>query len=209
MGSSPVALMVVALLALLEAERRGSLLGKAIFKPLASLGFVGVALGRLAAGEAVSGLLLAGLVLGAVGDALLIPRSRRAFVAGMGAFMAGHLCYAALFLGRGVDGGAMAVTALGLLAVGLPGMRWLWGRMDEPRLRVPVAVYAVIIGGMAATAVGTWAHSRADALLLGATLFVASDLAVARNRLIQPAFLNRLVGLPLYYAGQCLLAAWV
>jgi hypothetical protein len=40
----------------------------------------------------------------------------------------------------------------------------------------------------------------------GALLFYLSDLAVARDRFVRPGLANRLVGLPLYYAGQVLLA---
>ena len=41
----------------------------------------------------------------------------------------------------------------------------------------------------------------------GAALFLVSDLAVARDQFVQRAFVNRLWGLPAYYAGQ-LLIAW-
>jgi hypothetical protein len=33
-----------------------------------------------------------------------------------------------------------------------------------------------------------------------------SDLFVARDRFVQPGFVNRLLGLPLYYAAQAMLA---
>jgi YhhN family len=42
--------------------------------------------------------------------------------------------------------------------------------------------------------------------LIGAISFYLSDLFVARDRFVQTAFLNRLPGLPTYYAGQFLLA---
>jgi uncharacterized membrane protein YhhN len=48
--------------------------------------------------------------------------------------------------------------------------------------------------------VGAWL------IFLGAVLFYASDIFVARNRFIESEFLNRLVGLPFYYIGQFLLA---
>jgi hypothetical protein len=40
----------------------------------------------------------------------------------------------------------------------------------------------------------------------GAILFYVSDLAVARHRFIQRSFINRALGLPIYYLGQLLLA---
>jgi len=41
---------------------------------------------------------------------------------------------------------------------------------------------------------------------LGATCFYFSDLSVARDRFVQKGYINRLIGLPLYYLGQFLLA---
>jgi hypothetical protein len=43
-------------------------------------------------------------------------------------------------------------------------------------------------------------------ILAGAVSFYISDLFVARDRFLKDAFFNRLVGLPLYYLGQFLLA---
>ncbi|NNF09333.1 MAG: lysoplasmalogenase, partial [Acidimicrobiia bacterium] len=40
----------------------------------------------------------------------------------------------------------------------------------------------------------------------GASLFIASDIAVARNTFVAPGYANKLWGLPLYYGGQLLLA---
>jgi hypothetical protein len=44
------------------------------------------------------------------------------------------------------------------------------------------------------------------ALPFGATLFFASDLAVARERFLARDFTNKLYGLPAYYLGQLLIA---
>jgi uncharacterized membrane protein YhhN len=40
----------------------------------------------------------------------------------------------------------------------------------------------------------------------GAVAFYFSDVFVARDRFMKKEFLNRLVGLPMYYAGQFLIA---
>lgn len=40
----------------------------------------------------------------------------------------------------------------------------------------------------------------------GAVSFYFSDVFVARDRFLRPEFFNRLIGLPLYYCGQFLLA---
>jgi hypothetical protein len=43
-------------------------------------------------------------------------------------------------------------------------------------------------------------------VFVGAFSFYFSDLFVARDRFLKKEFLNRLVGLPMYYTGQFLLA---
>ena len=47
---------------------------------------------------------------------------------------------------------------------------------------------------------------REKMFLSGRIFFYISDLFVARNRFLKREFFNRLVGLPLYYTGQFLLA---
>jgi uncharacterized membrane protein YhhN len=75
----------------------------------------------------------------------------------------------------------------------------------------PVVVYILVITVMAS---GAWAVFDRSAspfwgrtfVFVGAFLFYVSDVFVARNQYIKREFLNRLIGLPLYYAGQFLLA---
>ena len=43
-------------------------------------------------------------------------------------------------------------------------------------------------------------------VFVGALCFYVSDVFVARDRFLKKAFLNRLIGLPMYYTGQFLLA---
>jgi hypothetical protein len=43
-------------------------------------------------------------------------------------------------------------------------------------------------------------------ILAGAFCFYVSDLFVARHRFIKEEYQNRLLGLPLYYTGQFMLA---
>jgi uncharacterized membrane protein YhhN len=67
-----------------------------------------------------------------------------------------------------------------------------------------VAAYVVVISAMLAAAVGV-APDRPSASV-GAALFAISDLAVARDNFVVREFANRAAGLPLYYAGQILIA---
>jgi uncharacterized membrane protein YhhN len=65
-----------------------------------------------------------------------------------------------------------------------------------------VVAYCLAIGAMLWLAQGV---DRPE-VRLGAVLFAASDLFVARDRFVRPGLANRALGLPLYYAAQVLLA---
>jgi uncharacterized membrane protein YhhN len=88
---------------------------------------------------------------------------------------------------------------------------FFWLRPHLGNMRVPVLAYVVVISLMLIGAVGVLRAGglRPEGqwmLFFGALLFYVSDLFVARQRFVTEAFLNRALGLPLYYAGQFLLA---
>jgi uncharacterized membrane protein YhhN len=208
MDTAPTSIIVCALAVtgLLVAERRGSQAGKWLTKPVASAAFVAVALtsGALESGYGL--LLLAGLLLCLVGDILLIPEQRPAvFRAGVFAFLAGHVAYAAAFLTRPLGATWMMVAAALILLVLWQVWRWL--RTTLPRdMRVPVQAYFAVIGVMSILACGVTGAGGPAVVAVGALAFTASDISVARDRFVRPQFLNRAWGLPLYYAAQVLLA---
>ena len=78
-------------------------------------------------------------------------------------------------------------------------------------MKLPVICYILVISAMV---VGAGSVMGADNLKLsgrllafgGALSFYLSDLFVARQRFLKAEFVNRLIGLPLYYIGQFLLA---
>jgi len=191
---------------LLVAEARGSRAGIWVAKPLASAGFVATAIADGASETPYGRLVLIALVFGWLGDVLLIPRSRAVFAGGIASFLLGHLAFAAAFLLRGADLGWTAACALALAVPAVATWRWLRAHVPAS-LKLAVIAYVIVISAMLACAVGTAARASAPLLLLGATMFFVSDLAVARNRFVAPGFANKLWGLPLYYGGQLLLAA--
>ena len=174
-------------------------------KPLASAAFVVLALEFGATNSRYGLWILAGLMACWLGDLLLIPRHQESFKAGILSFLAGHVLYSAAFVVLRVDMGwvLLAVVPLGAAA-------WFVGRrlMESvgQGLRGPVAAYILVISGMLALGIGAWAFSGHAVLLVAPAAFYLSDLAVARNRFVQPGFVNRLVGLPLYYGAQALFA---
>jgi uncharacterized membrane protein YhhN len=142
-------------------------------------------------------LVLGGLALSAVGDALLLSRRRSAFLAGLGAFLLAHLAYAAAFAPRSRPAPWLAPL---IALMGAAVLRWLWSHLGS--MKAPVVAYCLAISAMLWLALGV-AHTE---VRLGALLFFASDLFVARDRFLAPGPVNRWIGLPLYYAGQVLLA---
>ncbi len=196
---------VLALAALLAAEYRGERLGVWLAKPVASGGFVALALTRGAVGTGYGRAVLIALGLAWVGDVALIPESPRALKLGLGAFLLGHLGFVAGFALRGASLGWSALALAALCVPALAVGRWLLPRVPDT-LRVPVAAYIAVISTMVAFAVGTVAlHSR-GLILGGALAFYLSDLSVARDRFVAPGFGNKAWGLPLYYGAQVALA---
>ena len=195
-----------AVAALLVAEQRGSQQGKWLAKPVASAAFIAVALFAGALETEYGRLVLLGLGLCLLGDVLLIPEERPVvFRAGVFAFLAGHVAYAAAFLTQPRSTGWL-VAALVTLALGLWGVwRWLSPRLPSD-MRVPVQAYFVVIGTMATLACAVTGAGGPSIVAVGALAFAASDIAVARDRFVHKEFTNRAWGLPLYYLAQVLLA---
>jgi uncharacterized membrane protein YhhN len=199
----------LAVAGLLVAEHRGSRAGKCLAKPLASTGFLLVALAQGALDHGYGRAVLGALALGWLGDVLLLSEGvSRAFRAGLASFLLGHLAFAAAFALRGLDAAWLAGGGLAVLALALPVLLWLRPHVPDP-MRVPVAAYVTVISLMVASAAGSFGAGAPGLVLLGAVLFFFSDLAVARERFVAKNFTNKLWGLPFYYGGQLLLAASV
>lgn len=153
--------------------------------------------------------ILAALTASWVGDLALSHPGRRAFTVGLAAFAAAHVAYAVSFAARG----AMSVPwmlAAGIVMVVVGGgvLRWLAPHRPQ-QLAVPLLAYVIIIGVMAATAFGSLGTDPDPRIPVGASLFAASDVLVARQQFVVRALSNRVIGLPLYFVAQVLLALTV
>ena len=194
--------------ALLGEYRRHTLL-TAMGKILAASAYIAAALSLGALETAYGRLVVLAMAFCWAGDLLLVSRSSRGlFLGGLSAFLLGHVVYSVAFSVRGLVAGTgvFALAAMGLFIWFI--MRWLKPHLDA-RMRVPVLAYMLAISVMMATAAGSWAAQASLPLLLGAALFVASDVSVARNRFVAPGIINRAWGLPAYFIAQLLLAASV
>jgi len=191
---------------LVVAELRGARRARYALKPLASVGFLAVAVLSGACEGAYGRWILGGLALSFWGDVFLMAdASPRLFLAGLGSFLLGHVGYALAFLAFGVDARLSALAALVLVPVAV--LVWRWLRPSVPRdMKAPVAAYVVVICAMVALATGAWGSGGSALMPVGATLFWISDLAVARRQFVDPSPASTIWGLPLYYAGQLVLA---
>ena len=197
-------LLAIAVAALLWAEWKPSRPGIWLAKPAASTLFVVAAVMAGALTSAYGRLILLGLVLSWLGDVFLISKRRHFFVAGLGSFLLAHLAYGAAFLLQPVAILPLAIAAMAMVAFVIIVLRWLWPHLPE-NLRPAVVCYVLVISWMVALASGTVTAVGLQ-LLIGAVMFAASDLFVARERFIAASATNRLLGLPLYYAAQLIFA---
>ncbi len=144
---------------------------------------------------------VAALAFSLAGDVLLMVPADL-FIAGLAAFLFGHLAYLAGFWVRGPGAMALAVAAVAVSAVVAPvAARILKGLARQPALRRPVLLYMVVISAMLATALATGNVVAG----VGAALFVLSDTMIAWNRFVRP-FRGADVGIMItYHLGQAAL----
>lgn len=156
-------------------------------------------------GDARSALVVA-LAFSLVGDVLLMVRrdSSTLFLAGLAAFLLGHVAYVAAFWLQGVDGAGLllgaAVAGVLALAVGRPVVAAV-RRGDEPELAPAVAAYVAVIATMVLSAAGT----TEPVAVAGALLFAGSDGLIARDRFVRPAPWAPLTIIVTYHLAQGLL----
>jgi uncharacterized membrane protein YhhN len=196
-------IMAGAVISLLRAVRVEDRTQEVMSKTAASATFVLLGALRFSSGDVVGGLIVAGLALCAIGDVLLL--GNRTFDIGLGVFLLGHVLYIAGFHAALPIGQWSWLVLAPLLIVSGGATRWLWPHLG--RRRFSVLAYVLVISVMVWGGVSAFIESSLPwTAAAGAILFYLSDLAVARHRFVQRSFINRALGLPIYYLGQLLLA---
>ena len=205
-------LFITAVIQLTRAESADDRRAQYIFKPLAALGFLAIpTLSSLA--HTPNMWFLSGLAACAVGDILLLSRSRPLqFKLGMAAFALGHLAYV---------GGlwqwtthpetqplAFALSGAVVLFSTIKVFRWLSPHLSRD-MRVAVIIYSAIIGVMVTLALGNFISAPYLLPLIAAVaavMFALSDIYVARDRFVhhEPKNARRIT--PLYFGAQLLFA---
>jgi uncharacterized membrane protein YhhN len=167
------------------------------------------AAGNPAAGDPAAGdlgevrLPAAGMLLGGLGDTALLASetvSEGWFIPGMGAFAAGHACYIAALAKDGAARGVRPRVAAAYAAAWAVLIAALWRRLGD--LRVPVAIYSLLLVAMAVLASG-----RNREAAVGGALFVASDTLIALDLAdLKVTPRQSAAVMPTYVAAQFLLA---
>ena len=204
-----IILGIILLFGVLYYEKKKNKIPRIITKSILSLLFVAAALLQPRPVPDYFHYLLVGLIFCLVGDVCLALPQKKAFMGGLVAFLVGHLLYILSFsslipISHWFSSGLF-------IFFGISALIFFWLRPHLKSMLIPVLLYIVVITIMAA---GAWAVfgkssfqiSGRALILTGSLCFYVSDLFVARHRFIKEEYRNRLLGLPLYYAGQFMLA---
>jgi uncharacterized membrane protein YhhN len=204
-----VILALILLCGLLCFEKRENQTGRLLTKtPLSAL-FVLAALIQPHPLVSFFYFMLIGLICCMAGDICLVFPQKAMFLTGLVAFLVGHIWYTAAFFHTVA---LHQLAWIGFLVVLVAGVKiYFWLKPHLGSMKLPVLLYIIFISLMVC---GAWTVlvdsgiSRSGRLMVftGALLFYFSDLMVARQRFVQKVYRNRLIGLPLYYLGQYLLA---
>jgi uncharacterized membrane protein YhhN len=153
--------------------------------------------------------LFAGLIFCLIGEVCLAFPQKRAFMVGLVAFLVGHVLY--IFGFSSLTRISDWISPWLFIIFCMSALIFLWLRPHLKSMLIPVLFYILVITVMVSGAWGVFWKSSFQIsgrvfILLGSLCFYFSDVFVARNKFIKEEYINRLLGLPLYYAGQFLLA---
>jgi len=153
--------------------------------------------------------LLIGLIFCLMGDVCLALPQKKAFMGGLAAFLIGHVFY--IFAFSSFTSIFHWISTGTFIILGVSALVFFWLRPHLKSMLIPVLLYILVITVMASGAWTVFSKSSFPIsgralILVGSLCFYFSDLFVARNKFIKEEYRNRLLGLPLYYAGQFMLA---
>ena len=155
-----------------------------------------------------------GLACCAVGDACLALESDETglnaqtratlFLAGLAAFLVGHVCYCAAFLANSIKLSVLSVPAVAFMVTVFVVLK---PALDERKMLLPVGAYCLTIITMLILAVSRLPHGHASVWswrcsAVGATLFAVSDTVLALNRFHGAIPRAPSIVMVTYYAAQ-------
>ena len=174
-----------------------------VAKPIASMAFLTLGVLRFDDPNPFAAWMVVGLGLCAVGDVALLG-GRKAFVGGLVTFLLGHVAYVVAFSQRLAPNDWPLPLLAPVLAASVLAARWLWPHVGE--LKPAVAAYIAVISVMVWGGLCLLVQLQLGVIAVAGVLFYVSDLFVARQRFVRAQLVNRMIGLPLYYAAQLLFA---
>ena len=200
---------IVLLAFLLFFEKRENRKGMLPTKTVLSLLFIATAISQIHFMQPYTIFIIIGLLFCLGGDVFLALPQDRMFFCGLVSFLLGHVCYVIGFFWI-ADPSYM--TLMGVIVTMLLGaLIYPWLKPHLGTMKKPVIAYILVISFMF---IGAWSvlgmqQQPIMARLLifaGAASFYISDIFVARDRFLKNDFINRLLGLPLYYMAQFMIA---
>ena len=166
--------------------------------------------------SAFSKLVQFGLFFSWIGDIALMfdEQVEILFVIGLAAFLIAHLGYAYAFVKNITDSGEKFNIAAGI-AMAIPfalvtGSFFYYMKDGLPDdLFAPVLAYTVVISLMGITSAWRKGHVRTKTynwILIGAILFILSDMVIAINKFVIDFDYDAIVNMILYLTGQFMIA---
>jgi uncharacterized membrane protein YhhN len=158
-----------------------------------------------------------GILFSLAGDVMLLWIDRM-FLYGLVAFLLAHVAY---LIGFNMPVSPVSLWGMLLaLIISVGGARIVrrilstLAEKGQARLRIPVAVYGVVISLMLLSAMlkltdPAWGAGASLLVALGAFLFYLSDLVLAWNKFVTPIPNGRMLNIALYHIGQTMLTAGV
>jgi uncharacterized membrane protein YhhN len=153
--------------------------------------------------------LLLGLIFCLFGDFFLALPREKMFLLGLISFLLGHVLYIIAFFSAGSIESLSWTGVIVVLVAGCSIFFWLKPHLGP--MKIPVLLYIIVISVMFCGAMSLFGNKELEIwgrvfVIVGAAFFYISDIFVAKDRFLKKNFVNRLLGLPLYYLGQFLLA---
>ena len=201
---------LLAVVGLLFAEWRQIALGRWLFKPVASLGFILAAWLLDPLSSSYGSYIFLGLILSMIGDVCLIPQgSGKIFLLGVGSFLLAHVAYTAAFFFVAFHPAGLFGVLVPMSAIAFFIYKWLSPDVPD-KLQKPILGYVIVITFMVSISIAVViAQPDFQYLAVAATLFWLSDISVARARFKQADFFNKVWGIPFYFGAQLLFALTV
>lgn len=162
-------------------------------------------------------LFLLGLALSLLGDTLLMFPAKR-LREGVIAFLLAHVAYVFAFNSMGLIFNAASIAlAIALLIIVVVLLRIILAgiqKSGKDSMRIPITIYAVVLGGTTWSAVTTflrtdWLLVDAFFLASGSLLFMGSDILWAFDHFVREQPSGRVVQLAAYHIGQYMMAIGV